>query len=645
MDNNYDKQIEAEEIEKIEDIVRTWVSTNISKDFKFRKYQLETIIYIIKSIVNDMHETTIIEAPTGSGKSLICIIAAGVLSKYYNKRSYILCSDLFLWQQYREQIDEYNLKNFGYLKGSIGNYTCDVNRMDLSTSKCKLKREFSLILRDESFRRKKGYNCFYKCKYMQQRVRAEKSPVTLLTYQLWLHHMNSQFFLSAIGNPPFGKRDVIFCDECHNIPDIVQQFCSPTITENDKQKLFDILDYAKENEQIITDQLNRMPSLRNCKYIVDYDYKTKKVKFSDVYNIDEIKYTITNIFDSLNIYQDKPDVINDILILYRDVIVIIEALLDSITGEFSSDLFNTNKIDDDVLKMSKLSNWMNTYAVNIDTFVEAICDSGKEFLLLETSKDNDTGAITYSFKCAKEDFLCYSYLMKNSAYKIMTSATVGGHASFDENIGIKYTDQKTSYMIKLPSTFDFEKSPIYYIPTYKMNYANKNESFPKISIMAEKIIAANNCKGIVHTGSYENARIFYNSMPNEIKKRLLLYGDSRQKEVVMNEYKESTNKVLVGPTLTEGIDLPNDLCRFIILMKVPYPNITGKLVKKKIELFPLWYNSTTSNAIIQGIGRGVRSDNDWCRTYILDGCFSLLYQQTKDQYPKSIQERIKFINP
>ena len=645
MDNNYDKQIEAEEIEKIEDIVRTWVSSNISKDFKFRKYQLETIIYIIKSIVNDMHETTIIEAPTGSGKSLICIIAAGVLSKYYNKSSYILCSDLFLWQQYREQIDEYKLKNFGYLKGTIGNYTCDVNRMDLSTSKCKLSREFSLILRDELFRKKKGYNCFYKCKYMQQRVRAEKSPVTLLTYQLWLHHMNNQFFLSAIGNPPFGKRDVIFCDECHNIPDIVQQFCSHTIVESDKQKLFDILDYAKDNEQVITDQTNRMPSLRNCKYIVDYDYKTKRAKFSDVYNIDEIKYTITNIFDSLNIYQDKPDVINDILILYRDVIVIIEALLSSITGDFSSDLFNTNKIDEDVLKMSKLSNWMNTYAINIATFVEAICDSGKEFLLLETSKDNDTGAITYSFKCAKEDFLCYSYLMKNSTYKIMTSATVGGHASFDENIGIKYTDQKTSYMIKLPSTFDFEKSPIYYIPTYKMNYANKNESFPKISIMAEKIISANNCKGIVHTGSYENARIFYNSMPNEIKKRLLLYGDSRQKEVVMNEYKESTNKVLVGPTLTEGIDLPNDLCRFIILMKVPYPNITGKLVKKKIELFPLWYNSTTSNAIIQGIGRGVRSDTDWCRTYILDGCFSLLYQQTKDQYPKSIQERIKFINP
>ena len=78
-------------------------------------------------------------------------------------------------------------------------------------------------------------------------------------------------------------------------------------------------------------------------------------------------------------------------------------------------------------------------------------------------------------------------------------------------------------------------------------------------------------------------------------------------------------------------------------MKVPYPNITGKLVKKKIELFPTWYNNTTSNVIIQSIGRGVRNENDYCTTYILDGCFGTLYQKTLEQYPKHIQERLKII--
>lgn len=34
------------------------------------------------------------------------------------------------------------------------------------------------------------FTCVERCKYMQDRFRAERSNVTLMTYQLWLHHMN-----------------------------------------------------------------------------------------------------------------------------------------------------------------------------------------------------------------------------------------------------------------------------------------------------------------------------------------------------------------------------------------------------------------------------------------------------------------------
>jgi Rad3-related DNA helicase len=103
----------------------------------------------------------------------------------------------------------------------------------------------------------------------------------------------------------------------------------------------------------------------------------------------------------------------------------------------------------------------------------------------------------------------------------------------------------------------------------------------------------------------------------------------------------SQNTILIGPTLNEGIDLPGDKCRFIIILKVPYPQIKDRLVEAKMHLFPLWYNYTTSNQIIQGIGRGNRFKDDWCITYILDSCFFNLYMATKEQYPKELQERIK----
>ena len=84
---------------KIKRRVEEWTSDNISDDFEFRKNQLETIVHIIDSIVNNDVRTHVIQAPTGTGKSLMCIISAGVLAKYYSLRSYILASDLFLWQQ------------------------------------------------------------------------------------------------------------------------------------------------------------------------------------------------------------------------------------------------------------------------------------------------------------------------------------------------------------------------------------------------------------------------------------------------------------------------------------------------------------------------------------------------------------------
>lgn len=102
----------------------------------------------------------------------------------------------------------------------------------------------------------------------------------------------------------------------------------------------------------------------------------------------------------------------------------------------------------------------------------------------------------------------------------------------------------------------------------------------------------------------------------------------------------SKDTILIGPTLVEGIDLPGEQCRFIIILKVPYPTIVDDYVKNKIKLFPMWYNSITSNTIIQGIGRGVRSQDDYCVTYILDACFLSLYNSTKTQYPEELQKRI-----
>ena len=115
----------------IENNVKDWVANYIEEEFEFREHQFECIVNIIKSILDNPETNYICEAPTGSGKSLINIISAGVLAEYYNMTSYILVSDLFLWEQYDKFIQNHKKLHFGSIKGQTGNYTCALNKEDI----------------------------------------------------------------------------------------------------------------------------------------------------------------------------------------------------------------------------------------------------------------------------------------------------------------------------------------------------------------------------------------------------------------------------------------------------------------------------------------------------------------------------------
>ena len=72
------QEAQQNQLDSIEQYVHEWVERKISKDFVFREHQFECIVRIIKNILEHKYQNYIIEAPTGSGKSLINIISAGV---------------------------------------------------------------------------------------------------------------------------------------------------------------------------------------------------------------------------------------------------------------------------------------------------------------------------------------------------------------------------------------------------------------------------------------------------------------------------------------------------------------------------------------------------------------------------------------
>ena len=618
--------VENKDIEKS---VLEWTSKHIKiKDFKFRENQLSEITDIVSTVVDNKAETKFIEAPTGSGKSIICIVSAGVLSDCYDMTSYILCSDLYLWHQYEEFIFQNDL-DFGTLKGITGNYTCTENNQDLLCGSCKIAGISYSQLKNEKFINDFGWECSKSCEYMLNRFHAEEAKVTLMTYQLWLYQMNVvNSRADSNAQITFNERDVVFCDECHKVPDIIQGFCTPAVLPSrDFTKMMDIFQYADKNS-----------------LMVSKEHSDERDFIGNVYNERDFHNSLMDIYREMCNEDNTQERDYELFKSLADQMKPLNEVADQIKEKAKSLMNKRKHVSKELMKILGDLGWLGNYNCYMTDFINAISSTGIDYLVKNISMSKKSAEKSIVFNCAKEDLLCNIYLNSHAKHKIMLSATIGGKDAFDDNIGIKFTKSKKSEMHRLGSTFDFSNSPIYYFPEYSLSFAKMDDNYPKICQIAYQIMQMHpNEKGIIHSGSYQNALRFLQNAPENVKSRILCYNDSHEKEELLERYQQSSNLVLVGPSIIEGLDMPDDLCRFIIILKVPYPSLKDNLVKAKIKLFPKWYSSTTANSIVQGIGRGIRNKHDWCQTYILDGSFSQLYNKTLSNFPKEFTERLKIV--
>lgn len=627
--------------EQIEKYVEQWTLEKIGEEFKFRPHQKEAIVNVIENIINHKHRNYIIEAPTGSGKSLINIISAGVLADFYEMDSYILVSDLFLWEQYENFLKEHKNTGIASLKGQTGNYICGINGEDMKNADCRMAGLSWSSLFNPNTIEKYGYDCAYSCEYVKARKRAIKSKVCIMTYQLFLFVMNNpQFNSDSSGAPIFKERDVLFCDECHNIPNIVQMQYAPTITEDNFDKLKTLFEYATKESPELFDENDDTGERKGADSLMLYGNSVELMK---------------DLQKCWNVWTSEESRKDEDHIAITDYLRIVESFKDvcaKIKSDMSMKKLEHITVTKEDITMFKIASWYENYMCHWHDFWTAITITGPEYLLKDITVANDDKHVSVSFKCTKEDYLVYMFLLQRSMYKVFCSATIGGKVAYDENMGFRYDkdidkseELNESVLDVVPSSFDFTESPIHFLNKFKMSFKDRDISFKHLKNVIYSICNTKfkGQKGMIQTGSYYFAEQLYNDAPYEIKQRMLVYNGSREKNTMVAIHKMSDDTILVGPTLNTGVDLPGDECRFIIILKVPFPSMADKLVKEKIKLFPLWYNSSTSNEIIQGIGRGVRYDGDWCVTYILDACFWNLYISTKDQYPPELQKRINVI--
>ncbi len=175
-----------------------------------------------------------------------------------------------------------------------------------------------------------------------------------------------------------------------------------------------------------------------------------------------------------------------------------------------------------------------------------------------------------------------------------------------------------------------------------LNAKTMSESMPKIVEAVDKIMSKHKDeKGIIHTTSYFQLQQIKEKISKENAGRLIETSSKLDRSEVLDKHFSSKKPtVLISPSLHLGVDLKDDLSRFQIIVKVPYPDLTDKRIAKMKERDPKWYTWNTVLRLVQAYGRSVRSKDDYATTYILDSSISFLLKNAQDIVPKWFTEAI-----
>lgn len=571
----------------IKDIIDHALETKVfGEDFYFRRGQREVIEQVVAAYQEDPESTVVIDAPTGTGKSLIAMWCAYCL-KEMGKRGYLVTSDLALQDQYEKDFKRLNL-NWPSIRG-VDNYECFVNGLPFSLGDCKMK--------GMSYEQAEELSCYSQCGYLQGRRRAIEQPISLLNYSFWLIQRN---YVQARMDEqereaPFKKRDFVFFDEAHKVDVIVQNHFSARIDESVVDRVVYLNRFiSRHNIPAETQTKNRLKS-------IVHDLMTTKGREPLFKAIQEFRSIATT-------YRAAQD----------------------IAKKTAKKRFGQRTIPSDWASAFTAFDRLKDIYCKFDDYADLIKDVGLEAMVIDQRQDEA------KFTCVEEAKMIEKYLHDQAGFKVFMSATIGDPRAYARIMGIK-----GARFIRMDNMFNFEKSPVIFVNRHKLTYREREASLPKVVKILDQIIKKHEGqRGIIHTGSYQ--------FTNYIKQhsmhifRLMDYEGSKEKAEMLEVFEQKEDAIIMGPSLLEGLDLKDGMSRFQIFFKVPYPSLADPLIKAKLNISNDWYNWKTGVSLLQGVGRSVRSEDDWAITYVIDASFMSLINKP-DFFPPSFKERIKIV--
>ena len=209
---------------------------------------------------------------------------------------------------------------------------------------------------------------------------------------------------------------------------------------------------------------------------------------------------------------------------------------------------------------------------------------------------------------------------------ILLSATIG--AKDIETLGL--SGRRVAYLHS-PSPIPPDRRPFVVDDIVSVNRQNMERSVDMISQYINTNLISRHAgeRGLIHA-TYQMADMLRTKL---VDSRFIFHNRENKKEMYQR-YIDSKDGILVACGMYEGIDLPDDLGRWQVITKIPWPSLGDAAIAALAERDPEWYLWETAKTVIQAGGRVSRHEADYGVTYCLDSSFMRLYNEGSHLLPR-----------
>lgn len=628
--------------------------------FSERKEQLCAAEKIIDSFNN--HQFDFIEAGTGTGKSFAYLIPALFYNNLNDSRIVVSTNTINLQEQLinKDLLSLARILDFDFkavlVKGR-NNYLCLRKyknfKKNFEKGEIEVDKELFSNLQEWKEETKSGEKSeinfqinsslwnkvaaesdlclntacpfFKSCYFMQARKEVYKADILIVNHHLLLSDARLKEDTGSVDRGILPNFNHLIVDEAHNIGDIATEHLGHHLYKPLLDKWLNSLSGEKKSllaeirEDIAFYLSNDQDRLRN---ILDAKLIPTAQKINDlipqyfnelkaiVNNYQKRKITVDEKLKNTAKWQEFKKTAENLAAYLKNIAGFLQIIYDNLYLDIDD---NT---DENEMKITSSINRCHTLIERIEFNLKAE-DEDYVYWLESSFYRGSEQLVQKSVPIDSGKFLP-DLLWSKLTNIIFTSATITAAGSFEyfyRSTGIKKAEE-----LKLESPFDYSKQAELLLP---LNFPEPGaDNFLKelVKNLYEIIINSGGSTLVLFT-SYRMLNYSYNNLKDKVEKKgiRILSQSELTRNYIMKEFHASYNTIIFGTSsFWEGVDLPGDLLKYLVMVKLPFPVPGQPLYKAKEELLKKeglnpFYNLALPEAVIrfrQGFGRLIRSKKD-----------------------------------